>query len=893
MNRAHPRTLAMMNTRTLLLSMGILTYSLTSLPAQPAAPKPPKAYQVRLRYHIQANRNERIVQYRALIRYLESIGFSRDGGDENEAADASLDRMTGTIGFLQARKLLEGPHVRSLLLMPPDFKMPEDADQPVKVQLELVSGLPLDRQRALFDQVEEKLRLLGFREGVAYDHRTYTRIVGTIPAGELDTLLKDLRWQPSGWLAPVQPPGTLPSPLSRTSPILISEVIPEPEGTPPVKEVKIPDPPKPQEFLSPDLRTLLAQGEAAAKPRRLEVLLSRTPDIDDKDWKKALMQAAPGLSIEGRLGQLVTVVAQPDQAPALATLPNVSAVRLPRSGMPQVHPAADGKDGSRAALQASGLARLHTLGHRGNGIKVAIVDGDFRGYQSLVGKQLPARTRYLDLTAARNKDLTPEPFPGDDKALGLGTQCAVAAALAAPGAEFILIRVDPEAPYQLEMVARAINGEAPRSDSLEARRDELRDEEERILVRKNELLRERRLLLDDFGQDEGSKKKRDAYLKKQADFDEEEKASQLRGARYLQLLRDLRDLRGVRIVASSLVWNLGHPVDGSSPLSRYLDDRPFRSAVWFQSAGDTRGQVWSGFFRDQDGNGVMEFAPSETRIPRGRWTHELNFIGWQPFHSNAGPIMPVKTTLRVALQWREAHDPALSRGDADPYREPLANLRLVLLRQRDPSGKKLPGDDMEVVAYSVGPALRLQNLPNSATYEQTLEYPIESLGRYALRVEGRASTSTRPASAQQNPAAEQRAGELHTRIFIDVGEGPARSYGRPVFLDYATGKGAVGMPADAHSAITIGAADASNQPRPYSAAGSPLGLDLLPKPDLLAYDGLDGVTTIEGTNVAASFAAGVTATAYSAGMPRSYFLHLIPARPSPLLRIPEGWSPAR
>lgn len=886
----------MMNMRTLLLSVGFPAFILTSLQAQPAVPPPPKTYQVRLRYHIQANRNERIVQYRALVQYLESIGFTKNPGEENEAADAGMDRMTGTISSLNAPKLLEGPHVRSLLLMPPDFKAPEEADQPVKVQLTLASGLPLDRQLALFDQVGEKLRLLGFREAVAYDHRKFTRVVGTIPAGELDTLLKDLRWEPSGWLAPVQPPGTLPSPLRRASPLLIAEVVPEPEGTPPIKEVKIPDPPKPQEFLSPDLRALLAQAGEAAKPRRLEVLLSRTPDIDDKDWKKTLTQAVPGLSIEGRLGQLVTVVAPPDQAPVLAALLNVSAVRLPRSGMPQVHPAAGAKDGNRAALQASGLARLHTLGHKGKGIKVAIVDGDFRGYQPLIGNQLPARTRYLDLTAVRNTNLTPEPFPGDPKVLGLGTQCAVAAALAAPEAELILVRVDPEAPYQLEMVARAVNGEALRTDSLEARRDELRDEDERMRLRKNELLRERRLLLDDFGQDEASKKKRDAYLKKQAEFDEEDKAVQKRGERYLKLLRDLRDLRGVRIVASSLVWNEGHPVDGSSPLSRYLDDRPFRSAFWFQSAGNTRGQVWSGFFRDQDGNGVMEFAPSGTRIPRGRWTHELNFLGWQPFQGKATPLLPAKAVLRVALQWREAHDPGFGRGDVDPYREPLANLRLVLLRQRDPTGKKLASDDMEVVAYSVGPALRLQNLPNSATYEQTLEYPVDSLGRYALRVEGRAPTSTRPASAASTPAAEQRAGELHTRIFIDV-EGPARAAGRPIFADYATAQGGVGMPADAHSALTIGAADASDHPRPYSAAGSPLGLALLHKPDLLAYDSLElgpeGTATVQGSNVAASFAAGLTATAFSAGMPRSHFLHLIPEKSNPLLRVPEGWSPLR
>ena len=57
---------------------------------------------------------------------------------------------------------------------------------------------------------------------------------------------------------------------------------------------------------------------------------------------------------------------------------------------------------------------------------------------------------------------------------------------------------------------------------------------------------------------------------------------------------ELKNLRDVRIAASGLVWADGFPVDGSSALSRYFDDKPFKSALWFQSAGDTRGQAWSG-----------------------------------------------------------------------------------------------------------------------------------------------------------------------------------------------------------------------------------------------------------------------------------------------------------
>ena len=46
---------------------------------------------------------------------------------------------------------------------------------------------------------------------------------------------------------------------------------------------------------------------------------------------------------------------------------------------------------------------------------------------------------------------------------------------------------------------------------------------------------------------------------------------------------DVLALKGVRVVANSLVWAEGYPVDGSSALSRYFDDKPFRAALWFQS----------------------------------------------------------------------------------------------------------------------------------------------------------------------------------------------------------------------------------------------------------------------------------------------------------------------
>src|SRR5207248_4659254 len=115
----------------------------------------------------------------------------------------------------------------------------------------------------------------------------------------------------------------------------------------------------------------------------------------------------------------------------------------------------------------------------------------------------------------------------------------------------------------------------------------------------------------------------------------------------------------------------------------------------------------------------------------------------------------------------EPHDPEVTRHDPESYRAPLAELRLVLLQQLDPSGKKQPADDLELVAQSVGWPQRLESRLSSATYEQTLEFEIKDPGRYALRVEGRVPPGIRPPNAPTVPAEEKR-WECRPRIFLET-----------------------------------------------------------------------------------------------------------------------------
>jgi hypothetical protein len=869
--------------------------------AQPAAPPPPKEYRVQIRYRIGAAGIGRLAQYRALLRSLESIGFHKDPGPENEGEDPDQTRMTGTIASADASKILMAPHVQAILLTPVGYERPAEADQVVKVQLGLKTGLPLDRQRLLAEQVRGLLRDLGFQEAIGYDNRGQTRLVGTIAAGNLDVLLEDLRWQGSGWLVPRVPVYDLPSPLRNTWPLRVVEVMPEPadvvpaKGVPPRAEVRGKS--DPLQKIARDLRALAAQEQ----PLRMEVILV-APPTDDHSWRQDLAQAAPGLMIEGRLGPIVSVRALPKQAEDLARLPGVSTVRLPRPASVQILPLGQVPKDNEHALRATGLDRLHAQGSRGQGVRVAVVGSDFQGYQQYLGKQLPAGTRYVDLSAECERSIEPKKFASDVSSVGRDTQCALAMALAAPAADLTLVRIDEEAPYQLQTVARYIRGEPVRSDCLDRRSDELADEDRRLEERRRQLLGERRAVLDNFRQDEATVKRREAYFKSQAEFDRQRQEIGRRQQRFLDLVRDLGALKGIPVVACSLLWSDGYPVDGSSALSQYLDsgrEIPDRVSLrgqspylplWFQAAGDTNGQAWAGLFRDVDGNGAMEFAPPGTPLKPGRWTSELNFLRWQPTGGTATPELP-KTRIRLSLQWREPHDPAFWRDRDDLYMEPLADVRLLILRQRDPTGTKLPADDMEVVARSEGVPLHLDNQPSSAMYEQIVDFTIDNPGRYAVRVEGRVPTTVRPPNQPTLPSL-QTAWELRPRLFLRVLDGSMRAAGRAIFEDYVTARGNPGVPADARAVISVGAVNALGQPEPYSSAGPAFNQELRLRPDFFTFDELAlGLGTAEasaGTGVAAAFAAGIAASALSAGIPPQNLSFAVRHHAGELLCFPQA-----
>jgi hypothetical protein len=842
-----------------------LCLAATAVAAVPAPP-PPDVYDVRIHFRIDAFRTQRVAQFDEMMRFLQAHGFRRDPNEEipeDEAENPAYTVLHGSVPAKQALELLGERHVKTILLVPQRAKLPEDKDERVRVDLRLAQGFAPEFQRVLHDQARAVLASIQFRAAVAYDHQSFTRLVGSMPTGQLDKLLTDLRKLPAGQKQAAPFASVWPLPASE---VLVGMALPGARPGPPVV-------PPGQEKLTADLREVVADAAPAATPRRLEVLLAATPELEDRAWVRRLTGRIPGLVVEGRVGPLVSVVLPPAQAPAVAALDQVVAVRLPRvarSG--SQHPG--GNDETwKPLLEASGVARLHDMRHKGGGVRVAILDSDFAGWQALVGKQLPAGTHLIDVTAERNRNLMPDPSPPGSE-MGPGTRRAVTFSRAAPEADLTLIRVDPAAPYMVYQVARAINGDPYLSVSLDSRLAELQADRRVLDGRRAKLLQERKEVFGNFELEGEPARRREQYLKDQAALDRDEADHYQRIKRFLQLQDDLQRLKAVRLVASGLAWDEGYPVDGDSTLTRYFDDRPFRNALWFQAAGDTRGQSWVGMFRDADGNGVMEFSPPGARLPAGAWTPELNFLAWRGEKQQQSLDLPAKARLRISLQWREAHESLHQRVGEDPYREPLARLRLVVLFQPDPVGKRRPADDLEVVAQSAGLPQRLAQTPTSGTYEQTVELVVPRAGRYVVRIEGKAPEGILPPSSPTIPAIHKE-GELRVRLFVTTLHGA----GRAVWLDHATETGSLGIPADARAAITTGAANVTGRPQPYSVVGTAFDLALLPKPDVFAFD--NGA----GTADAAAFGAGVAASVLSAGGSRADLLRQRCFRPGSLMRV--------
>jgi hypothetical protein len=883
------------------------------LAAQSVAPAPPAEYDVQLRYRLALSRTQRVEQFPRLEARLTQLGLVLNEYDESDLEDLTADRFSGVVPSAKARALLQEPYVATLLLTPKGYKLP--AAGRVKAQFDLVGGLPVLQQRLLSEQSLERLRKLGFDEQVGYDHQGFTRLRGTIGAEVLPTLLHDLRTLPTGWLVSETSLRDTPQPLAGIVPVRLIEVLPEPEGVP--AAVNIGAPPTPglgQAYLgklTPDVLSLISNDMTKTqKNTRLELFLDPPPTPQSVAWRKGLTASVEGLVIEGRMGGLVTVVVpRAEQAADLAALNWIATIRLPRSAQPHVIASPLPPAAKSELLAASKLDQLHTRGRQGDGIRVVLIGHDFTGAAELIGRELPKDTRLIDATIARSPEVRPDPSTTPATELGHGTLAAKAVILAAPAASLTLVRVAPDSPYMVHEVARFVLGEAVETENFLNRFADFAFDNETLQRQRNELNTRRTQLLNQFDDEVGPVQALNELTLKLNELKKKEVELAGRVTRMQELQAAFLNLRDAHIVANTLAWDVGQALDGLSPLSAYLDDklgidrpavglkRQFLAPkpLWFQSAGDTRGQTWSGGFRDGDGNGVLEFAPATMAIRDQRWTRELNFIGLARVDDYV-PDLPANAKLRVSVQWREPNDADTARLPDDVYRAPLADLKLLVVRQRDPNGEKVASDDLDVIARSGGLPQRLERQTTHSSYEQSVEFVAPVAGRYALRIEGRVPPTLLPRSVPNLPGQQQTQWQLRPRVVLTLLDDASRQQGRPIFVDYSPEPGGVGTPGDARSVITVGAALRGPRAETFSAIGAGPGLGGLTKPNVWAFDELpigSNGTQIRGTSVATGFSAGLAATLLSAGAPQGYFLDNLRLAPGHLFMVPPEWLPKK
>lgn len=861
------------------LTIGIWILLLAPASAQVIEPPPPAQYDVQLRYRIRATRNERIRQFLELSRALEAAGFTRGPIEPDEVADPNAERMSGSIAADKLPRLLNEPRVRKLLIAPAGFKLP-DGDEPIGLRVQIAGGLAPDRQRLLHQQTAAQLGKVGFIERVGYDHRGSTRLLGTLPASALTSLLDDIRNLPGGWLVSDTSPSALPEPIRNFDPLRVIEV--DPAGVPTVADATTPRVEPGLEKISSDLRAAMLAEGGATKPTRMEVVLYDPLRAESAAWKVWLAGAGT-VTIEGQAGSVVTILAPAINAREIAALPQVATVRLPSR-------AADGiPSGPITPVDALAASNLDGLSDRGRGVTVAIIDNDFAGWNAA-----GLNAKMLDLTAERNASLEPDPMP--TKALGRGTAAALAARKATSQANIILVRVDAEAAHQVVTIARYLSGEAFRTDAMTVRNTELLLDNGRLRQLRDAINAERVRLSEDFNSDEATQARRIDLQKRLAAQEQDERAYERRLARFIALEESLLKLREVGVVACNLNWHTGFPVDGQGPLAACLDGkarlfdrgRGRGPVVWLQSTGDTHGQSWAGPWWDSDGNGVLEFAPRQYPLPTGKWTRELNFLGWQPHDGSWSPELPAGATVRVSLQWTEPHDNSSPVPPAN-WRTPLNDLRPVVVRQEDPSGQRSGNDRLNVIARAEPLAQMIDRSPTGATYEQVVEFTVEQPGRYGVRLEGRRAMSSVPAGTELPPAAT-RVGEVYPRVHVAVADAESRAKGRAVFIDFRSLAGGLATPADARSVVTIGAANALAQPQPYSARGAAPSLALIASPRMIAFDEFRFAQgTARGTGSATGFAAGIVAATLGAGGPAAHDLKWMAIPDGGLIRVPAAW----
>ncbi|ADJ27860.1 S8 family peptidase [Nitrosococcus watsonii] len=173
------------------------------------------------------------------------------------------------------------------------------------------------------------------------------------------------------------------------------------------------------------------KGTAQARPVQVHVLLAGPLTAETRLAIEAL-----GGKVEIERGEHLQVLLPLPRVSELAALSQVQYVRLPRRAEPREENRLVPQSIRSEGVQATFADQLHSLGVTGKGVRVAVLDRGFQGYQDLLGVELPAEV------TTKNFNLG-EGFEGTRH----GTAVTEILYDMAPEVEFTLIAVSTELEY--------------------------------------------------------------------------------------------------------------------------------------------------------------------------------------------------------------------------------------------------------------------------------------------------------------------------------------------------------------------------------------------------------------------------------------------------------------
>lgn len=145
---------------------------------------------------------------------------------------------------------------------------------------------------------------------------------------------------------------------------------------------------------------------------------------------------AAGGEVTGALEDILQAWLPPDQLVELAAQPEIDAIRRPDS---IVLAEGDAMTATSEGVAAGGATAWHEAGWRGQGTRIAIIDGGFQGYAARLGVDLPQTVTVKNFVDGQSD--TGVGAPGESKH---GTACAEIAFDMAPLAEMYLLKISTD-----------------------------------------------------------------------------------------------------------------------------------------------------------------------------------------------------------------------------------------------------------------------------------------------------------------------------------------------------------------------------------------------------------------------------------------------------------------